>query len=145
MQAMLARVKNEEENKLKVSGEKSIFRTFKEIKAIRTAQTVVSTAIHPDTKEMIPWALRFSSFLPMNIPICFGFIIAAPTPFNTVFWQGINQTYNAALNYGNRNASSVYTNKDIGTSYVAACTSSITISLAIRKMLAARTARVTGA
>lgn len=84
-----------------------------EIREIRTAQTVVSTAIHPDTKEMIPWLFRFSSFLPVNIPISYGFIFAAPTPFNTIFWQWINQTYNAALNYANRNASSTYTNKDI--------------------------------
>jgi len=44
------------------------------------------------------------------MPIAFGMIITAPTPFNTVLWQWINQTYNAALNYGNRNASSNYTN-----------------------------------
>ena len=94
---------------------------------------------------MIPWALRFSSFLPTNIPICFGFIIAAPTPFNTVFWQWVNQTYNAFLNYGNRNASSKYTNEDIIKSYLAACGSSLTISLAIRKALSSRTKGVTGA
>ena len=120
-------------------------RSKEEIKAIRTAQTVISTAIHPDTKELISWPLRFSSFLPMNIPICFGFIIAAPTPFNTIFWQWINQTYNAALNYANRNASSKYTNQDIIKSYVAACSSSILIGLVIRKALAGRTAGITGA
>ena len=42
--------------------------------------------IHPDTGEMLNWMFRFSSFLPMNIPISFGFIFAAPTPFNTIFW-----------------------------------------------------------
>ena len=83
--------------------------------------------------------------MPMNIPICFGFIIAAPTPFNTIFWQWINQTYNAALNYANRNASSKYTTEDITKSYIAACTSSITISLGIRRLLASRTAGVSGA
>lgn len=80
-----------------------------EIKEIRKAETVVSTAIHPDTGKFIPWACRVSSFLPMNLPIAFGFIVAAPTPFNTIFWQAINQTYNASFNYGNRNATSVYT------------------------------------
>lgn len=47
------------------------------------------------------------------MPIAFGFIIAKPTPFNTVFWQLINQTYNALMNYGNRNATSLYTTQDI--------------------------------
>jgi hypothetical protein len=84
-----------------------------EIKYLRKAQTVVSTAIHPDTNEFIPWAMRCSSFVPMNVPISFGFIVAAPTPFNTILWQAINQTYNAAFNYGNRNATSLYTTRDI--------------------------------
>jgi len=83
--------------------------------------------------------------MPINIPICFGFIIAAPTPFNTIFWQWINQTYNAFLNYGNRNASSVYTTQDIFKSYSIACASSITVGLAIRKLLAKRSAAATGA
>ena len=71
-------------------GDRRVLLTKEQIKKIRIAETVVSTAIHPDTKLMLPWAQRFSSFMPMNIPICFGFIIAAPTPFNTVFWQWIN-------------------------------------------------------
>ncbi len=60
------------------------------VKYLRKAQTVVSTAIHPDTHEFIPWPMRCSSFVPMNIPISFGFIVAAPTPFNTILWQAIN-------------------------------------------------------
>jgi len=116
-----------------------------EIRDLRIAETVVSTAIHPDTKLMLPWTQRFSSFMPINIPICFGFIIAAPTPFNTIFWQWVNQTYNAWLNYGNRNASSKYTTQDIAISYAAACTSSITIGLAIRKAVSGRAAKLSGA
>ena len=90
MQAMLERVKDEEQKHFKETGKKHMQRSAAEIRQIRTAQTVVSTAIHPDTEKMIPWALRFSSFLPMNIPISYGFICAAPTPFNTIFWQWIN-------------------------------------------------------
>jgi len=109
--------------------------TKQEIRKIRVAETVVSTAIHPDTGKIIPWALRFSSFLPMNIPISFGFIFAAPTPFNTIFWQWLNQTYNAALNYENRNASSTYTTQDIATSYTLATSAAITVALGIRKLV----------
>jgi len=81
-----------------------------EIKKLRIAETCVLTSIHPDIGKILPWAMRLSSFVPINMPIAFGMIITAPTPFNTVLWQWINQTYNAALNYGNRNASSNYTN-----------------------------------
>jgi hypothetical protein len=122
-----------------------IHRTPNEIEAIRLAQTVCSSAIHPDTKEIIPWAFRMSSFMPMNIPICFGLFIVAPTTFNTVFWQCINQTYNAGLNYANRNASSNYTNQDIMKGYTAAMISSIGVSLVIRRALLPWTTGVKGA
>jgi len=69
----------------------------------------------------------------MNLPISFGFIFAAPTPFNTIFWQWINQTYNAYLNYENRNASSTYTTTDIVTSYCIATSAAIGVALGIRK------------
>ena len=49
------------------------------------------------------------------------------------------------MNYGNRNASSTYTYKDIASSYVAACTSSIAIGLGIRKLLSKRANASTGA
>ena len=73
---------------------------------LKIARTVVRTAIHPDTGEFIPWPMRMSSFIVCNLPISYGMIITAPTPMNTIIWQGINQTYNASLNYGNRNGSS---------------------------------------
>ena len=135
MQRDIQAQKDAETVQFQKTGDRRVSLSPEEIKKLRIAQTVVSTAIHSDTKLMLPWSQRFSSFMPMNIPICFGFIIAAPTPFNTIFWQWINQTYNAWLNYGNRNASSTYTNEDIGKSYVAACTSSIAIGLGIRRAL----------
>lgn len=115
-----------------------------EIKELRTAETVVSTAIHPDNGEFIVWPMRLSSFVPMNLPIAFGMIITAPTPFNTIFWQWVNQTYNALLNYGNRNASSNYTTQDIMRGYSAACSSSIVVALGIRKALESRTKNMRG-
>jgi len=67
---------------------------------------ILTSCLHPDTNEPIMWPARSSSFVTTNIPIITGMLLAAPTPLNTIFWQWINQTYNATLNYGNRNASS---------------------------------------
>ena len=119
--------------------------TREEIKEIRRAQTVVSTAIHPDTGEFIPWLFRWSSFVPANIPISFGMIITPPTPFNTILWNWINQTYNASLNYANRNASSDYSTNDIIKGYTCACASSISVAVFIRKLLETRTRHMKGA
>jgi len=48
------------------------------------------------------------------------------------------------VNYGNRNASSEYTTKDIMKSYTCACSVSIGVALTIRKALAKRTAGLKG-
>ena len=86
---MRRKLREQEEKELqneKLRGTRKIPMTSEEIKELRKYQTVVRTAIHPDTGKYIPWVCRVSSFLPTNIPIAFGFIIAKPTPFNTIFW-----------------------------------------------------------
>ena len=90
MRQLIQEQKEREEEQFKATGSWLIKLTQEEIKKLREAETVVSTAIHPDTGEFIPWVCRLSSFLPCNVPIAFGFIIAKPTPFNTIFWQWIN-------------------------------------------------------
>lgn len=90
MRELITKQKEREEENFKATGKHELLLTKQEVKEIRVAQTVVSTAIHPDTGDFIPWVCRLSSFLPCNIPIAFGFIIAKPTPFNTIFWQWIN-------------------------------------------------------
>ena len=67
---------------------------------------ILTSCWHPDTNEPIMWPARSSTFVTTNIPIITGMLLAPPSPMNTIFWQWINQTYNAGLNYGNRNASS---------------------------------------
>ena len=51
-----------------------------------------------------------------------------------MFWQWVNQTYNAGLNFGNRNASSPQTTADLATAYGLACTVSISVALSLRKV-----------
>lgn len=114
------------------------------MKQIRIAKTVISTAVNPDTGKTIFWSMRMSSFLPFNLPIVFGLIITPPTPFNTILWQWINQTYNAQCNYGNRNASSLYTTKTVFRSYLAACVVSISVALLTRLIVSRWTRSITG-
>ena len=66
---------------------------------------ILSSCVHPDTNEPIPYPMRISAFVPANMPIMAGIILTPPTPMNSLFWQWLNQTYNAGLNYGNKNAS----------------------------------------
>ena len=119
--------------------------TAAEKKNLIDADNVVASAVHPDTNKPLPWIMRISSFMPMNVPLNIGFILAPPTIFNTVLVQVLNQTYNATMNYGNANASSPYTLNDLGRSYLGAVISSTTVALAIRQLNAKRSAAATGA
>lgn len=76
--------------------------------------------------------LRMCAFVPVNVPILFGMILAPPTLASTVFWQWFNQSFNAGLNYGNRNASSTYTVSDLVKGYCAAVGSSVSTALLLR-------------
>ena len=86
MQALLKRQEQREAEQQASTGSSKVLMTKEEIAEVRRCQSIVSTAVHPDTGEFIPWVMRFSSFVPMNIPISFGFLFAAPTPFNTIFF-----------------------------------------------------------
>lgn len=115
-----------------------------EIAKLRKMQTIVNASIHPDTNKPVPWVMRMCAFVPTNLPIIFGMLMTPPTPANTIFWQWINQTYNAGMNYGNRNASSQQTTGDILFGYSAAVVSSISISLGLRKLSAGITRSMQG-
>jgi hypothetical protein len=54
-----------------------------------------------------------SAFIPANVPIAAGMLLTAPTPFNVLFWQWVNQTYNAGFNYANGNKSNVAETSDL--------------------------------
>lgn len=84
---------------------------------------MLASSTSPDTGAVIPWAMRTCSFVPTNIPIIGGMILSPPTQAYTIFWQWLNQTYNAGLNYGNRNASSTQTTSELFQAYsIATCT-----------------------
>jgi len=70
-----------------------------------------------------------SWFVPANLPIVLGMLATKPTPFNIALWQWINQSYNAAWNYSNRNATSTFSNKDLAISYLGAVGASVGIAL----------------
>lgn len=52
-----------------------------------------------------------------------------------VFWQFVNQSFNAIVNYTNRNANSPITTNQLGIAYVSATTSALVASLGYKSML----------
>ena len=112
----------------------SIMFDQKEIDDIRKAHRIYNSVFHPDTKEKVPALFRMSTFVPVNLPIIFGMMCVPQTLLNVIFFQWVNQTYNACWNYSNRNATCSFTNKELAMSYGAAVTSSIGVALVGRSL-----------
>jgi len=48
-----------------------------------------------------------SGYVPFNSPILAGLLMPNPSLGQVVFWQWLNQSHNACVNYANRNATKV--------------------------------------
>lgn len=52
-----------------------------------------------------------------------------------VFWQWVNQSFNALVNYTNRNANSPLTVTQLGVSYASATTSALAVAIGFKGFL----------
>ena len=97
-----------------------------------------------DTGNLVFKPFRMCGFVPVNIPILCGIVLSKPTMFNTILFQWLNQSYNAGLNYGNKNSTCEYTDFDLLKGYVAAVGSSLSVAITLRKLTAGITKTATG-
>eukprot|EP01147_Barroeca_monosierra_P001035 gene1035-4271_t len=100
------------------------------------AKKVHDAAIHPDTGDVILQPFRMCGFAVYGTPIIVGMLMPNPTLTTTVFWQALNQTHNAAVNYSNRNASQPTKVSDLVTGYLGAVASSVTIAVGLNQLVA---------
>ncbi|XP_051894583.1 sideroflexin-5-like isoform X2 [Pristis pectinata] len=68
------------------------------------AQKIKQAILHPDTNEKILMPFRMSGYIPFGTPVVIGLLLPQQTLATTVFWQWLNQSHNACVNYANRNA-----------------------------------------
>jgi len=54
---------------------------------VRRANAIVRSAIHPDTKEIIPFYMRLSGFVIFNVPLV----------FSVLFVKNQTPVFNAAM------------------------------------------------
>ena len=118
--------------------------SMSQIKELQRKKTIVDSSIHPDTGRPVPWIMRMCAFVPSSVPIIFGMLMTKQTPLITAFWQWLNQTYNAGMNYGNRNASSPNTVNDLLFGYSMAVLSSVSVSWGLKKLSADFTKKMSG-
>lgn len=63
---------------------------------------------------------------------------------SVIFWQLANQSFNAIVNYSNRNASAGVTNEQLGTAFAAATTASVITAVGFNKIIASSPALSAG-
>jgi tricarboxylate carrier len=107
------------------------------------ARRVVEATCHPETNEPIFGLVRFAAFAPANIPICTLLIWPNPSPALAIFGQWVNQSYNVAVNYANRNMSNPMPMEVVGTSYALATATSCGIAVGMGRQMAKRGAKLT--
>ena len=99
------------------------------------ARKVISSSVHPETGQEIPVPLRFSAFAPANLIISLGLLRPDATLVSTAFFQWLNQTYNAAVNWQNRASGEAASMEKLAISYFAATGAALAIGVGAMPLL----------
>ncbi|XP_030627081.1 sideroflexin-5a isoform X2 [Chanos chanos] len=99
------------------------------------AQKVKQAIIHPDTGEKIPMPFRMSGYVPFGTPVVIGLLLPNQTLASTIFWQWLNQSHNACVNYCNRNATKPTPVSTFVQGYMGAVSSAVTIAVGLNILI----------
>lgn len=105
---------------------------------IWAARQLYESAFHPDSGELQNFIGRMSFQVPGGMIITGCMLQFYKTIPAVVFWQWINQSFNALVNYTNRNAKSEVSSTQLGVAYISATTSALVTALGLKKFLEKR-------
>ncbi|XP_075222919.1 sideroflexin 2 [Lycorma delicatula] len=102
------------------------------------AKQLYESAFHPDTGDLMNVFGRMSFQMPGGMFVTGAMLTWYKTTYGVVFWQWVNQSFNALVNYTNRNANSPLSEFQMGVAYVSATAAACFTAIAFKRYLALR-------
>ncbi|KAF5295983.1 hypothetical protein FQA39_LY12755 [Lamprigera yunnana] len=109
--------------------------TSKSIEQVIYAKKLYESAFHPDSGELQNVFGRMSFQLPGGMLVTGAMLQWYRTVPAVVFWQWVNQSFNALVNYTNRNANSPITTTQMGIAYASATTSAMLTAIVCKDLV----------